>query len=155
MLTRARKIGTRKTYTLIVDNDNLLYASIPAELIVQVPLRATDAEAENTENTRGVRGLRWRSMLMTGREKKLFAYNLTRTLMSRWVRRTASSRTRTRASGRRLLFFGGLSGLRGLSVGVGIRIHGLCKVKEQRVNASSRWENKRGLTTVMKDETEE
>lgn len=58
MLIKARKIGIQKTHTLIIDNCNFFYASIPAELIIQVSLCATDTEAKNAENTGGVRGLR-------------------------------------------------------------------------------------------------
>lgn len=71
MSTKTRRIEFRKTHALIIDDCDLLYASIPAELIIQVSLCATDAEAKNAENTRGVRGLRWRKkMWVTGHEKK-------------------------------------------------------------------------------------
>jgi hypothetical protein len=59
--------STRTPGPLIVDNENFLYASVPTELVIQVPLGATDAEAENTENTGGVWG------------------NLTRALVTRWA----------------------------------------------------------------------
>jgi len=35
---------------LIIDDDDLFYASISAELVVQVPLGATNAETENSKN---------------------------------------------------------------------------------------------------------
>jgi len=38
---------------LIIDDDDLFYASIPAELVVQVPLGATNAETENPKNIGG------------------------------------------------------------------------------------------------------
>jgi len=57
MLTTTRKIGARRTYSLVVDDGDLFYASIPTEFVVQVPLSATDAETENTKNAGGVRGL--------------------------------------------------------------------------------------------------
>ena len=123
---------------MIIDNYNLLYASIPAELVVQVPLCATDTEAEDTKNIGGVGGLAWRKKKeceQKATKKREFAYNLTRTLMTRWamtVRRTARSRTRTRASGRQLLFFDGLSCLGGLSVGVGIGVHRLYEVQQEK-----------------------
>lgn len=68
--------STRTPRPLIVDNQNFLDASKPAEFVIQVPLGATDAEAENTEDTRWVRG------------------DLTRALVTRWTmttRRTARS----------------------------------------------------------------
>jgi len=46
------------TYSLIIDNSDLVYASISTELVVQVSLSATDAETENTENAGGVRSLK-------------------------------------------------------------------------------------------------
>jgi len=54
MSTTTRKIGTRKTHSLVIDDGDLFYAPIPTEFVVQVPLSATDAETENTENAGGV-----------------------------------------------------------------------------------------------------
>jgi len=51
--------GILKTHSLIIDDGDLFYASIPGELIIQVPLGAADTETENTENVGGVRGLAW------------------------------------------------------------------------------------------------
>ena len=52
-----RAVGTMETYSLIIDDGDLFYASIPTKFVVQVSLSATDTEAENTKNAGGVRGL--------------------------------------------------------------------------------------------------
>ena len=48
------KNGRSKTYALIVNDYDLFNASVPAELIVQVPLGAANAETKNAQNTGGV-----------------------------------------------------------------------------------------------------
>ena len=47
----------KTTHPLVVYDYNLFYASIPTELVVQVPLSAANTETENAENTGGVWGL--------------------------------------------------------------------------------------------------
>ena len=49
-----------RTHSLIIDDGDLFYASIPTEFVVQVPLGATNTEAENTKNAGGVWSLRER-----------------------------------------------------------------------------------------------
>lgn len=47
----------KKTHPLVVNDYNFFYASIPTEFVIQVPLSAADAEAEDAENAGGVWGL--------------------------------------------------------------------------------------------------
>ena len=64
------------------------------------------------------------------KKKGQLANNLAGTLVTWWAvteRWTVGSRAGRGAPGRHVLFFRGLCGLRGLSVGVRVRIHGLCK----------------------------
>ena len=73
LMERSMEIDTaviQKTNSLIVDDGDLFYTSIPAELVVQVPLGATDTETENTENAGGVRGLEWGGSVSGDHEKR-------------------------------------------------------------------------------------
>ena len=49
--------GVGETYTLIVNNDHLLNATIPAELIVQIPFGCANAQTEYTQHVARIRGL--------------------------------------------------------------------------------------------------
>lgn len=47
----------KTTHPLVVNDYDLFYASIPTELVVQVPLSAANTKTKNAKNTGGVRGL--------------------------------------------------------------------------------------------------